>query len=330
MSLAVDYNGDGELSFVSDNTKIAVDEDGLVTIPKNFSGKATITVSASSTDRYEAASAISTVTVKALKNMISVEDITVDASMNDTETELGATAKGGTLSYESDVPEIIVSSDGIVTVKAGFVGEAEITVRASASGAYKAAVASAVITVQPIKNTITASSVSKTTSASAQTFKLSVKQKGSGKLTYKSSSSSVKVANTGKVTIAKNFAGQAVITVKAVASGIYQAASKIVTIKVSPASVTIGTAKNISGQKIALSWKKAIGATGYQIQYSTSKSFKSGVKSVTVKSAATLKGTLKKLTKGKTYYIRIRSYKKETVGNLYSKWTSFKAVKVTK
>ena len=95
---------------------------------------------------------------------------------------------------------------------------------------------------------------------------------------------------------------------------------------VKPAKVTVGTAKNSAAGKIALTWKKAVGAEGYQIQYSTTKNFKSK-KTGTTKN---LKATLSKLTKGKIYYVRIRSYKKDAGGNLFSSWTSFKAVKITK
>ena len=177
---------------------------------------------------------------------------------------------------------------------------------------------------------ITANAVTKTSSTKPQSFTLSVKQKGGGKLSFKSDSEYVKVTSAGKVTIARNFSGRASITIKAAATDTYKAATKSVVITVKPAAVTVGSAKNVSGQKAALSWKKAPGAGGYQIQYSTSKNFKSGVKSVTVKSASTLKGNLTKLTKGRTYYIRIRSFKKDKAGNLFSAWASFKAVKVTK
>ena len=101
----------------------------------------------------------------------------------------------------------------------------------------------------------------------------------------------------------------------------------VVTVK--PVAIAAGTAKNVTGQKIALVWKQSAGAGGYRIQYSTAKNFKNA-KSVTVKSVATVKGNLTKLVKGKNYYIRIRAFKKDSGGNLFSTWTSFKAVKVTK
>ncbi len=78
---------------------------------------------------------------------------------------------------------------------------------------------------------------------------------------------------------------------------------------------------------IKLYWKKAASVTGYQVQYSTDKSFKRGVKTLKIKGA---KNTLKKITKLKSkkkYYLRIRTYK--TIGGrtYYSKWGNKAKVK---
>lgn len=74
-----------------------------------------------------------------------------------------------------------------------------------------------------------------------------------------------------------------------------------------------------------VTWKKAKGATGYQVKYSTKKNFKNA-KSVTV-SAKKTKATLKKLTKGKKYYVKVRTLKKvngKTYSSSYSKTLSVK------
>ena len=74
-----------------------------------------------------------------------------------------------------------------------------------------------------------------------------------------------------------------------------------------------------------VTWKKARGATGYQVTYSTKKNFKKA-KSVTV-SAKKTKATLKKLTKGKKYYVKVRTLKKvngKTYSSSYSKTLSVK------
>lgn len=68
--------------------------------------------------------------------------------------------------------------------------------------------------------------------------------------------------------------------------------------------------------------------TGYQIQYSTSKKFtKKTTKLATVKGYSKTSKKIKKLKKKKTYYVRIRTYKK--VGSLtyYSAWSKAKSVK---
>jgi hypothetical protein len=88
-------------------------------------------------------------------------------------------------------------------------------------------------------------------------------------------------------------------------------------------------AVNISSKKMKLTWAKNKKVTGYQIQYSTSKTFAKGNKTVKV-SKATLKKTISKLKKGKTYYVRIRAYYKDSSGTSYSAWSSKKTVKIKK
>ena len=69
--------------------------------------------------------------------------------------------------------------------------------------------------------------------------------------------------------------------------------------------------------------------TGYQLQYGTNKSFKSGTyKLATVKSNTTVKKTISKLTSGKTYYVRVRTYKTVDGKNIYSAWSDAMSVKV--
>ena len=75
--------------------------------------------------------------------------------------------------------------------------------------------------------------------------------------------------------------------------------------------------------------KSAGGVTGYQVTYSTSKEFtKATTKTATVKGVSSTSKTIKKLKKGKTYYVKVRSYK--TVGGkkYYSAYSKVKSVKV--
>lgn len=57
-------------------------------------------------------------------------------------------------------------------------------------------------------------------------------------------------------------------------------------------------------------WKKQKTQTsGYQLAYSTSKKFAKKVKTTTVSKNGTVKKTVKKLSKKKTYYVKVRTYK---------------------
>lgn len=72
--------------------------------------------------------------------------------------------------------------------------------------------------------------------------------------------------------------------------------------------------------------KQSKQTSGYQVQYSTSKKFKSPkTKSLTSYKKTSLK--VKKLKKHKKYYVRVRTYKKVGKAKYYSSWSSAKSVK---
>ena len=183
-------------------------------------------------------------------------------------------------------------------------------------------------TINKAANRITGtSSFTKTASTSARSFSLGAKATG-GTLTYKSSSKYVMVTGKGKVTIAKNFAGKATITITAGGAN-HKTVTKTVTVTVNPAATKLTGVTNTSGKKATVKWSKLSYVSGYQIQYGTSSSF-SGAKTVTVSGASNVSKVLSGLTKNKTYYARIRTYK--TVGStkLYSDWSAKKSVKISK
>lgn len=178
-------------------------------------------------------------------------------------------------------------------------------------------------------NPITVKNVTKTASTKAQTVKLGAKAKESAKLSYKSSSKSVKVDKNGKVTIAKNFVGKATITITSKATKNYKATTKKVTVTVNPAKVKLTGVKNYKGKKLKAYWKKNTKVTGYQVQYSTSSKFKSA-KTVTVKGYKSTSKTITKLTKNKKYYVRVRTYKTVSKVNYYSGWSNVKSITIKK
>ena len=97
---------------------------------------------------------------------------------------------------------------------------------------------------------------------------------------------------------------------------------KFVALKPSAVSKVKGAKKSFT-----VNYKKAKGATGYQVQYSKNKYFASGNKTVKVKGAKNVKKTVKKLKAGK-YYVRVRTYKTVKKKTYYSNWSKAKAVTV--
>lgn len=82
-------------------------------------------------------------------------------------------------------------------------------------------------------------------------------------------------------------------------------------------------------RRFTVKWKKVKGVKGYQIQYSTKKSFKKKYrKTVYVKKAKTVKKTVKKLKSGKKYYVRVRAYKVVDGKKIFAKWSAKKSVRV--
>ena len=74
-------------------------------------------------------------------------------------------------------------------------------------------------------------------------------------------------------------------------------------------------------------WKQNKTVNGYQLQYSTDKSFKKGVKTVNVSGNAKLSATVKKLSAKKDYFVRVRTFKTISKVNYYSAWSKVLKVK---
>ena len=120
--------------------------------------------------------------------------------------------------------------------------------------------------------------------------------------------------------------GKATITVTAKATSTYSKSVKKITVYGVPKKPEMK--KLTAGKKkFTVQWKKDKKADGYQVQYSTDKKFKKNVKSVNVSKKST-KATVKKLKKGKTYWVRMHSYKKINGKKYYSGWGKVKSVKV--
>lgn len=88
---------------------------------------------------------------------------------------------------------------------------------------------------------------------------------------------------------------------------------------------SIKWAKNVKRGKIKLKLNKVAGAKGYQIRYATNKKFKKAV----IRNSR-LSYTIRKLKRGKTYYVEARAYVKSGKNKVYGKWSKAKKVKIKK
>lgn len=132
---------------------------------------------------------------------------------------------------------------------------------------------------------------------------------------------STKLATSGySVTFAKGLinVGTYKITIKL--KGNYSG-SKVVTYKINPRPTTIISSIRYYDRIVAKWAKREKQTTGYQIQYSTNSKFSSGNKVATIANSKTATTTLKKLQKGKNYYVRIRTYKRVGSVTYYSSWS---------
>ncbi len=116
-------------------------------------------------------------------------------------------------------------------------------------------------------------------------------------------------------------------TVTVTFKGKYSGTKKL-TFTIVPAKVTLS--KVTAGSKqLTATWKPVSSATGYEVVYSTSKKFaKKSTKKVTVKKAKAKKTTIKKLSKGKKYFVKVRAYKTVNKKPVYGAYSSVKNVKV--
>lgn len=98
--------------------------------------------------------------------------------------------------------------------------------------------------------------------------------------------------------------------------------------KYTPAKVKLKSAKKTGTKKVKLTWKKVKGCTGYEIYLSTKKS--SGYKkSANVKKWKKVTGVVKKgVKKKKTYYFKVRAYRKAAGKTYYGAFSNVKKVRM--
>ena len=102
-------------------------------------------------------------------------------------------------------------------------------------------------------------------------------------------------------------------------------ATDVITVATKPAAPKITKLTSAKG-KASLVWSDVSGESGYQVYCSTKKD--SGFQKAASYKAGVTKGSKGKLTSGKTYYFKVRAYKKTDSGTVYSAWSAVKSIKI--
>ena len=262
---------------------------------------------------------------KAAQN-ITVKSSAVSLAVGKSAT-LSITGNKGTKSYKSSNTAIAtVSTTGKITAKK--VGTVKITATSAATANYNAAGKTVTIKVVP------AATSSITAVNQAAGIKLTWK-KVAGATGYKvyRGSTLIKIIKSGStVTFIDSKANtngtKYVFKIVPVASTGNGTAKSIGTYRV--ARPAISSVTNSASKKMTIKWGKNAKATGYQIQYSISKTFTSGNKAFIVNKGSTIAKVIGSLTKGKTYFVRVRTYKTAGSKKYWSAWSTVKSVKIKK
>ncbi len=151
---------------------------------------------------------------------------------------------------------------------------------------------------------------------------------GNGSWTKISSVSGDKTTYTDKTVKGKN-AKSFIYAVEAYGSGMVSGFNQNGKTIVRLTSPNLSKLINKPSKKMKIMWKKNSKAQGYQIQYSTDSKFKK-VKMTRVSSKNAKSRIIKNLKKKKTYYVRMRCYKKIKGTTYYSAWSNAKKIKIKK
>lgn len=249
-------------------------------------------------------------------------------SLEDSQCQVTLSKTSYTYNGKAKKPEVTVTYDGeklkknkdYTVLYSDNKNAGTASVKVSGKGSYGGLVRLS-FTIKKAKQTVKASSAKTVYRNGIYTLKASAK----GKISYVSSDPSVASVKNGKLYL--KGPGTAKITVKAKATGNYQAASKTVTLTVTPPKPSITRVTSPGKGTAKVKWKTVSKASGYEIQYASGSSFKNA-KTVKIASKKKASTVIEGLKKGKTYRFRIRSFQEIEEKKLYSSWSSAKKLRI--
>ncbi|MCC8106684.1 MAG: Ig-like domain-containing protein [Clostridiales bacterium] len=324
-------NGIGTITYSSNNTSVAtVNSTGLVTGVAE--GSAEITVKAAGNSSYNAGSTTVTITVVKANQTLTVSTSSTSFDVGNT-AQITASGIGDITYSSSDTSIATVSDTGLITgVKPG---TATITVAAAGDTAHNSATRTLEVTVtlssceiSNLSNTANGVAVSWTEVAGASGYYVYRKTNAAKKYTLISTVADGSTVNYTDTKVKSKNGTIYLYKVVPYSGSTIGTGTELKTVRLT--AVKLVSVKNTASKKITVKWKRTTKVSGYQIQYSTSKTFASGNKTVKVSGVKKVSKVISKLTKKKTYYVRIRTYKTVNGKTYYSAWSSKKTVKIKK
>lgn len=314
------------ISWISSNTKVAiVDESGRVT--GKSAGEAIITVKTEEGNKTAACKVV----VKQEESIDNEEKVTVNSiKLNIKKVEMAKKAEikvTATVSPENaENSEVIwsTSNSNIVNIKSKTAGSAIISAKKAGSAVITATAAdgsgvSASCKVKVLKN-----------KSYKIKYKLNKGNNADTNPTYYASGTTVKLANPTR----KNYTFSGWYIGDKKVTSINKKTSGNITLtakwkKVSVGKTTVKSVINKKSKTLAVAFNKVNGAKGYTVYYSTNSKLKNASK-INL-SSKKRSATLTKLKKGKSYYVTVKAYKKDSLGNkIYGKSNKIFKVKIKK
>lgn len=265
---------------------------------------------------------VKTFTISKIASTLNVPTSRFNKTYGNGSFNLGVSSNTAVSYISSNSNVASVDQRGNVTVKG--VGTAFITVTALGNGNFTPVQKSVVISVGKGTASVKASNYKKT--RSSKKFKVKASSTSGGKLTYSSSNKKVATISKGGYVTIKGI-GKTTITIKSAATSKYNVSYKKITVQVVPKTMKINKVK--AGKKsMKVYWSKDKYVSGYQVVIAKDKKFKKGKKTYKISKNKYTSKTIKKLSKKKYYYVKMRSYKKVGRTYYYSNYSKIKRVKI--
>ncbi len=337
-------SGTGTLTCASDNTSIAAvridstsgtdTKTAVITVTGVAAGTAVITVTAAGDTNYKEAICTISITVSAAGTGTAsdTESNTNSGTESDTNSNTNSNTNSGTESDTNSSTGADTNSGTDSSTNSGSGSSTDGSAASSAdsntdSTANSGTDALGVCSISALTNETKGITIewNEVTGASGYTI---YRGTSSGKLTQIAGISGGSTASYTDTDVKSKNRTTYIYKVTANAGGVESEGTEKTTVRLT--APKLSSVKNTASKKATVKWKKVSKVNGYQIQYSTSKTFAKSVKTKKVSGASKKSLKLSSLKKGKTYYVRIRTYKKVNGTIYYGAWSTTKRVKIKK